>query len=97
MSFPELPTPPDIALRPELASLALLEAALEITVRALIATYPQLQDDEVWRLDRTQLCKTAGSIVMLADSLTQEIRSYSAAPPTADPSGPSDPDDDIPF
>jgi len=43
MKPPELPTPYDLAERPELATLHLLESALAIAERALLAAHPSLE------------------------------------------------------
>jgi hypothetical protein len=42
----ELPTPFDLAERPELAALHLLESTLAITERALLAAHPSLEQAE---------------------------------------------------
>jgi hypothetical protein len=41
---PELPTPSELAERPELAALHLLEASLAVTERALLAAHPDLEN-----------------------------------------------------
>ena len=98
MNHADLPTPFDLVHSPELASLTLLEYALQVTVRALVATYPQLQDGDVpyWRVDPSPACKLASSIVTRAGSLTPLIRRYSAQLPP-DPPGSPHRDDDVPF
>ncbi len=91
------PTPSDLDGNPELAVLAVLDAALHLSVRALVAAHPQLEADEVpyWRLDRSPPFTLASSIVSLALVLSEQIDQYTALllpePPDAQQ------EDDIPF
>lgn len=41
----DLPTPPEIARNPEIAALAILDCALELAARALLAAHPELDGD----------------------------------------------------
>jgi len=46
----QLPTPADIADNPELASLAILDSALDISATAILAQYPEIHSPD-WPLD----------------------------------------------
>jgi len=86
-----LPTPPELAQAPELALIALLDHALELTVRALVAVHPQLCDDERphW-IPQTPSTITAQAILSTVYSLQQSLDDYrhhihmEMNPPTTD-------------
>jgi hypothetical protein len=98
MKVSDLPTPCDLACNPERACLEMLDLALEMTVRALIAAYPQLASDEIlyWCLDRSPASALAKAIVSQAQSLSREINRY-AGQLAADLSEAKKEDDDFPF
>jgi hypothetical protein len=85
------PRTEDLAFEPELAPLALLEAAFAIAVQALIARNPEmLVDDEA--LKKTPRVAAALHIVVLYRELADELDTYRALlPPVHDGT------DDIPF
>lgn len=72
------PTPFDLIENPELAALTLLDTALQISVRVLVAAYPQLIDQDIpyWRVDHSEAFITARSIVSRAHSLSDQISLY---------------------
>jgi hypothetical protein len=87
------PRTEDLAFEPELAALALLDAALAITVQALIARNPELllADDALKKPPRAVV---AHHIVVLYRELSDALYEYRAlTPPARDPVG----NDDIPF
>jgi hypothetical protein len=78
MNNSDWPTPCDLADNPELAVLAVLDTALHLSIRALVAAHPQLEADAVpfWRLDRSRPFLLAGSIVSLAQMLSDQLEQY---------------------
>lgn len=96
--FPVWPLPFDLAENPELAVLAVLDSALHLTVRALVAAHPQLQADEVpyWRLDRSPLFILADSIVSHAQTLSEKLEQYRILLLPLDPPAPHH-NEDLPF
>lgn len=85
------PRTEDLAFEPELAPLALLEAAFAITVQALIARNPELLAPDL--MDRPPpLAVAARNIVVLYRDLHDALDEYrSLLPPLADhTSGPGD-------
>jgi len=97
MNHADLPTPNDLVNCPELAILAVLETALHLSVRALVAPHPQLQSQDApyWCRDRSRAFIIAGSIVELALALSEQVERYRALLPP-DPPGPQLLEDDIP-
>ena len=93
------PTPYDLARSPELAILAVLDDALHMTVRALVASHPQLDSDEVpsWRVDRSRPFLLAHAIISRAQSLSAQVQQYQALLPPNPPDVPPDEHQDIPF
>lgn len=91
------PNPFDLAENPELAVLAVLDTALHLAVRALVAAHPQLETDETpyWCRDRSPAFILADSIASRAHALSKEIQHYTACLLPDPP--PSKHDDDIPF
>jgi hypothetical protein len=94
---PPTPTVPDLVVAPELATLALLDAALEVAVAALLAEHMTLIDDlrppghdgPVVELADV-VCRRAGS---LRDILARYVRAVRDA---AGDTG-AGPDADLPF
>jgi len=85
------PRTEDLAFEPELAPLALLEAAFAIAVQALIARNPEMlsEDDALKKIPRVAI---ALHIITLYRELADELNTYRALlPPVHDGS------DDIPF
>jgi len=82
-----LPTPYDLIRSPELAIMTLLDQALHIAVRALIATYPQLDSDEVpyWCRDSSRAFSLASSIISRAQSLSKKVQQYQTLLPPDPP------------
>ena len=70
---PWLPTPPEIAEDPQLAALAMLQAAVDVTTWALYAQHPDITDDEP-RYGR--LAKLASSLIDTAQHLRSLIVAY---------------------
>ena len=75
------PTPPQLAGTPELAPLAIVHQALDVTVAALIATNPQLVDHErpYWVNEPAPSCHLAHVILALATQLQRACEDYRAA------------------
>jgi hypothetical protein len=78
---PSWPRTEDLAFEPELAPLALLDAALAIAVQALIARNPELlsEDDALRRGPRTL---AARNIVALYRDMHDALDEYRALLPT---------------
>jgi hypothetical protein len=72
-----LPTPYDLAERPELAIITVLELTLEMTVRSLFAEHPDLCDQEkpYW-IPTTPATRAAESIVYAIESLCKKLARY---------------------
>lgn len=93
------PTPPELAENPELAVLALLDAALDLAVSALLALYPELADPErpYWIRRPSPDLDRAATLTRRAHALQDAIAAYrrTLPPATDDLPEPSPPDDDI--
>jgi hypothetical protein len=92
------PTPPDLAVAPELAAIVLLEHALDIAIYALIAEHPTLLDDFAFARDKSPVLSHAATIWRRANSLGDVLRRYRLA--VRDASTPAEhdaSDDDMPF
>jgi hypothetical protein len=86
------PRTEDLAFEPELAPLALLDAALAIAVQALLARNPELlSENDVLR--QAPRVVAARHIVALYREMHDALDEYRALLPPADPAG----TDDIPF
>jgi len=98
MNSKEWPLPFDLAENPELAVLVVLDTALHLAVRALVAAHPQLETDDVpyWCLDQSPAFILADSIVSHAQALSEQVQQYRAFMLPSDPPAPHQ-DDDIPF
>jgi hypothetical protein len=67
---PALPTPDELTDSPQLAALTLLDAALEVGLRALVSAHP-----EIWHLDdRNADDDPPSATVALANALAIQIR-----------------------
>jgi hypothetical protein len=86
------PRTEDLAFDPELASLALLDAALAIAVQALIARNPELLSESE-ALRRAPRAVAARNIVALYREMHDALDEYRALLPPDYPTG----TDDIPF
>lgn len=75
---PWLPPPPDIANDPELAILAVLDAALQATAGALFAQHPDLHDEAPGQ-DSHGLRALSASILNSAEDLRRFISDYRTA------------------
>jgi hypothetical protein len=72
-----LPTPPELAQAPELALIALLHHALELTVRVLIAAHPQLNDlEKPYWIPQPHSTTIAQTILSTVYSLQQNLDDY---------------------
>jgi hypothetical protein len=72
-----IPTPPELILAPELAIIALLDHALQLTVRALIAARPQLCDlDRPYWLRQPHAITTAQAILSTIYDLHKCLDDY---------------------
>ena len=101
MTFP-LPTrspifiqPRQLSQAPELATLAVLEVALEITVRALVAEHPTLDEFEPYRAEPMSL-RCARKVLAGVYPLQCAVHRYRAAVLAATNSDEDD-DEDLPF
>jgi hypothetical protein len=74
------PTPQELARWPELAVLAWLHYGLDLTVRALVAAYPELDDPERphW-LPRSPAAPAAQCVLTHADALSRAVTRYRLA------------------
>ena len=77
MIFQEFPRPPQIARSPELASLALLDTALEIAGAALIAANPELGSTDDSDIVTGQACITE-ALLAQAEATQVLIKRYAA-------------------
>jgi hypothetical protein len=75
-----VPTPAALARAPELAALAILERALDVTRYALLAAYPELHaclDDYPQGLPWDAQARCAVAVMNLADRLQVVLHTYS--------------------
>jgi hypothetical protein len=93
MSTAPWPRAVDLAFEPEIASLALLEAASAIAIQALIARNPELLATELGVLRDPPQASAAREVIARLRDLDQALRDYRdlARVPFDSPS------DDIPF
>lgn len=96
---PTAPTVPNLVLAPELATIALLELALDVTVTALLAQHPTLIDDYAMTRDRDPVVSLAAAICRRAVSLEDTLERYARAVRDAAtaPAADDDIDADLPF
>ena len=72
-----LPTPPEIADAPELATVASVHAELELLMRVLVAANPEIGDDEPADLDHVSpLLRPALAILCTAVELQRLLDAY---------------------
>ena len=74
----DLPTPPELARDPELASLTLLEAAIHVTTHAIIAENMEIcaQEDFVGHRQPLPSTQTAGDILDKLKDLWRDCELY---------------------
>jgi hypothetical protein len=70
---------PDLVLAPELAPIALLGHALDVTVTALLAEHPTLTDDYAMARDGDPVVSLAAAICRRAVSLEDTLGRYTRA------------------
>jgi hypothetical protein len=89
---------PELVRAPELATIVLLEHALDLAAQALLAEHPTLIDDFARARDDGPVLTLAHSICRRAAALEHALRRYRHA--VRDPLAPppnDDPRDDLPF
>jgi hypothetical protein len=69
-----LPRPPDLERDPELALLAVLHTALQVTVYALVAVHPQLATDSPLPADPN--IRAANKVLVTASRLQRALDEY---------------------
>ena len=76
-----MPTPDDLADAPELAILAGLDHTLDLAVRALVSTHPELADPErpYWLRRPSRMATVAETLVDQADAMKQALVAYQEA------------------
>ena len=83
MSLPKMPTPTDLDQDPELAALAVLDAALQAARAALLSRHADLRNGVrgAGRRYNTTSASTwaAGPLVLLAKVMREQIASYREA------------------
>ena len=95
---PSPPTVPELVQAPELASITLLEHALDLAAQALLAEHPTLADDFARARDDGPVLTLASSICRRAAALERALRRYRQAVRDAlEPPGSRDGGDDMPF
>ena len=72
------PTPEELGDAPELAVLALLDANLELALRALVAAHPALGDPDrpAWTLDHSPSGRAAETFLARAKGLHRALETY---------------------
>jgi len=76
-----IPTPLSLAYGPELGALALLDAALDMSIRTLAAKYPKLEDpaEREWSVPPSDASAALAAVVAgLADTLRCAVLHYIA-------------------
>jgi hypothetical protein len=86
------PRAEDLAFEPELASLALLDAAVAITIQALIARNPELLREGDEELRPPPQVFAARALIAVFRELHEAMQLYRDLRPA-----PTEPSDDIPF
>ena len=95
---PSPPSVPELVLTPELATILLLEHALDIAAQALLAEHPTLADDFATARDDAPVLALAATICRRAAALERSLRRYRRAVRDSATSLQSqDPRDDLPF
>ncbi len=91
------PNPAEICSAPELATLAILEYVLDVATRALVATYPELDDPErpYWLAQPPPSSHIADAVVVTLDELRERLHAYREA--IAAELAPKDPPQELPF
>lgn len=72
------PTPEELEETPELAVLALLDANLDLALRALVSAHPQLADPDrpAWTLDQSPSGRAAEKFLARAKGLHRALETY---------------------
>ena len=72
------PTPEELGEAPELAVLALLDANLDLALRALVSAHPQLADPDrpAWTLDQSPSGRAAENFLARAKALHRALETY---------------------
>ena len=93
-----LPTPEQIAENPERVTLHVLDHAIELTVRSLVAVHPGLDDTDVpyWVAEPSRSQREAQHLVTAAHHLRERIEQYLAGLDLDRRTRPSF-EDDLPF
>ena len=94
---PSPPRVPELILAPELATILLLEHALDIAAQALLAEHPTLADDFATTRDDAPVLALAGTICRRAADLERILHRYRRAVRDSACSQSEDPRDDLPF
>lgn len=92
-----LPIPPELLENPQIASIVLLERALKVTERALIAAYPEFWDDDPDPRRRREEHAYADAIFYLIHALEPLLEQYQRSLIRGGYTPPPSEDDDIPF
>jgi len=95
---PSPPTVPELVQAPELATIVLLEHALDLAAHALLAEHPTLADDFAGARDDGPVLTLASTICRRAAALEQALRRYrQAVRDAASPARSCGRGDDLPF
>jgi hypothetical protein len=88
------PDPDELDHAPELAVLAALDSTLQLSLRALVALYPELIDPDrtPWARDCSLTSAAARRLVQRAGPLLRALRTYRAAVCPTSPLPPTPPD-----
>lgn len=89
------PTPPEVAKVPELAVLSILDFALEASLRALVATWPEIGGEDDGDIEDAQ-ARCALCIVEVGWTLGRLLAQYRALARAPRPTAPSEQDGEIP-
>ncbi|RLB54807.1 MAG: hypothetical protein DRI90_19925 [Deltaproteobacteria bacterium] len=75
-----IPTPGEIDKTPEVATLTVLDIALEVAIHALVARYPDLEDPDQreWLMPPPASAPLAAVVVGVADTLRCAVHNYLA-------------------
>ena len=74
-----LPTPIEIGMNPEIAPVALLQYAIDITARSLVTAYPELCEDLPGLLSNSPSTLLAHVLLQQLDPLSELLCAYRTA------------------